>query len=465
MLKERSQTFKVVFIFLDLFTASISFLVAFMLRMYVQGDYFYFTYFSYILLGTILSITQVLAFISIELYHPRRGLSYVDELIAITTGVILNLLVILSLLFFFRGDSFSRLVILNYTITNIILTSLIHFMFRKFLTRMREKGYNLRNVLVIGTGSPAVQITEIFQRHKIYGYRVVGYIPSPANRKDSHIIKENIIGSIDELQDSITKHGIDLVLFALSYLDGKYLKDAIDVCDTEGIDLKVIPDYTEFITAKGRFESIDGIPIISIRNIPIRLGYNLFIKRSFDFIFSSIFILLFSPFYLLIAIAIKLDSKGPIFLKQERVGLDNRKINMLKFRTMYVQEKQKSDTLWTTKNDPRVTWVGSLLRKLSLDETPQFFNALMGSMSVVGPRPERPHFVEQFKMRHKHYMRRHAVKAGITGWAQVNGLRGDTSIDERIQADIYYIENWSLFLDMKIILLTPIRSVFDKNAY
>ena len=465
MLKERSQTFKIVFILLDLFTAIVSFTVAFFVRKYLQGDIFYYSWLSYLSLGLILSITQILAFISIELYHPRRGLSYIDEFIGITTGVTLNLLVILSLLFFFRGDSFSRLVILNYTISNILLTTISHYIFRKVLTKLRQKGYNLRSVLIIGTGRPAQQITEIFEKHTIYGYKVNGYIQLKDNMNTPEEFQGKVLGNIKDCQRVIQEVGIDIVIFALSYLDAEYLKDIIDICDTEGIDLKVVPDYTEFITAKGRFESIDGVPVISIRDIPIRLGYNQFIKRTFDITFSLFFVIFFSPFYLLIAIAIRLDSKGPIFLKQERVGLDNRKINMLKFRTMYVQEKTQSDTLWTVQNDPRVTRVGKFLRKVSLDETPQFFNSLMGSMSVVGPRPERPHFVEQFKTKHKNYMRRHAVKAGITGWAQVNGLRGDTSIDERIQADIFYIENWSLFFDIKIVLLTPLRSLFDRNAY
>jgi hypothetical protein len=210
---------------------------------------------------------------------------------------------------------------------------------------------------------------------------------------------------------------------------------------------------------------MDGIPIITIRDIPLRNGYNRVVKRVFDILFSFLFILLFSPIYLLIALLVKLSSKGPIFIYQERVGLDNKKFQMIKFRSMLVQEKSESDTKWTIKNDPRITPIGSILRKLSLDETPQFFNSLIGDMSVVGPRPERPFYVEQFKTSHKHYMRRHAVKAGITGWAQVQGLRGDTSIEDRIEADIYYIENWSLIMDLKIILMTPFTGFINKNAY
>lgn len=254
-------------------------------------------------------------------------------------------------------------------------------------------------------------------------------------------------------------------MYTLEPSEGDHLKEVLDACDHEGIDLKIVPGFQEFIKARGRVEEMEGLPVISIRNIPIRLGYNKFIKRIFDLLFSVLFILFFSPFYLVMALLVKLTSRGPVFYYQERVGLDHRKFKMIKFRTMVVQAKSQSETTWTVQNDPRVTSVGKILRKLSLDETPQFFNVLFGDMSVVGPRPERPHFVEKFKNDHRHYMRRHAVKAGITGLAQIKGLRGDTSIDDRIAADIYYIENWSLWLDLKIILLTPFKGIMDKNAY
>ncbi|MCB1157756.1 MAG: undecaprenyl-phosphate glucose phosphotransferase [Leptospiraceae bacterium] len=473
MLKERSQTFKLSFIALDLFISGISFLLAFGIRFFFSDMEFYFSGINYIFLGIILSLTQVLAFISIELYHPRRGLSFSEEFIAILSGVLVNLLIILALLFFFRGDSFSRLVISYYAFTNIILTSLSHYIFRLVLKNLRKKGYNLRQVMIIGTGQNALKLKEIFEKHQIYGYQIAGYIKSEKQSQPGPYIPKpeddklnlNIIGTLDHLESLIRENKPDLVIYALNHREEEYLREALDTCDTEGIDLKVVPDYLEFVTSRGRVESLDGIPIISIRDIPIRLGYNRFIKRTFDFLFALGFILVFSPFYILIALSIKLSSRGPIFIKQERVGLDNESFMMLKFRSMYVQEKKQSDTQWTVKDDPRVTGVGKILRKLSLDETPQFFNVLMGSMSIVGPRPERPFFVEQFREKHHHYMRRHAVKAGITGWAQVNGLRGDTSIDERIKADIYYIENWSLLFDIKIILMTPIKGVLDKNAY
>lgn len=465
MLKERSQTFKLIFIGIDLANSFLSFGIAFIFRYFVQDRTgFYIQVIdinSYVFLSLVLSITQVLSFISIDLYHPRRGLSFVDEYWAIFRGVTVNLAVILSLLFFFRAESFSRLVIIYYTLFNIFITAFVHYQFRLFLRRLRKQGYNLRKLIIIGTSKTSQRISEVIQKHQIYGYIILGYVSSSEGQNS----EEKILGNIKELEKLIKHYNPDLVFYALTPEEGDYVKETLDICDAEGIEVKIIPAFTEFITARGRIEDIDGIPIITIRNIPIRLGYNTFIKRIFDIIFSFCFLVCFSPVYLLIAVAIKLESKGDILLRQVRVGLDNREFTMYKFRTMYVQPKEDSDKLWTVKGDPRVTKVGKILRKLSLDEIPQFFNVLLGAMSVVGPRPERPFFVEQFKNEHRQYMRRHAVKAGITGWAQINGLRGDTSIEERIEADIFYIENWSLLFDLKIILITPFKGIYSKNAY
>jgi Undecaprenyl-phosphate glucose phosphotransferase len=466
MLKERNQTFKLSFIILDLLNAGLSFCIAFFIRYYLLEDGSFqlslIDLKSYFYLGLLLTITQVLAFLGVDLYHPRRGLSFVEELFSILSGIILNLIVILALLFFFREISFSRLVIIFFATINIVTTIIIHYLFRLFLMRLREKGYNLRKMLILGTGQSAKRITDVVQKHAIYGYSVIGYLSADEKSSD---LKFPILGNLSNLEDILKSNRPDLVIYALGDKEKNYLHSAIDSCDSEGIELKIVPAFSEFITARGRVEGMDGIPIITIRDIPLRNGYNKIIKRIFDFCFSLVFIILFSPFYIIIALLVKLTSKGPIFIYQERVGLDNKKFQMIKFRSMYVQEKSESDTKWTTKNDPRVTSIGSTLRKLSLDETPQFFNSLLGNMSVVGPRPERPFYVEQFKFSHKHYMRRHAVKAGITGWAQVQGLRGDTSIEDRIEADIYYIENWSLFLDLKIILMTPFTGLINKNAY
>ncbi|WP_411822645.1 undecaprenyl-phosphate glucose phosphotransferase [Leptospira sp. 'Mane'] len=468
MLKERSQSFKLLFLFTDLFIAGFSFGLSFFIRYYLLDDSEFqrqvIDVNNYLILAIVLALTQIFAFLSIDLYHPRRGLSFTDEFFGIVSGVGLNLVIVLALLFFIRGESFSRLVITYFALGAIVSISIAHLVLRGILRILRKRGYNLRSVVVIGTGKSAKNFADSIQKHSIYGYVVKGLFTGKVSLNLGES-KYQILGNVKKLEDYVKSNEVDLLVYAFSHDEGDFLKEVIDTSDYYGIDLKVIPSYEEIITAKGRTEIIDGIPIISIRNIPLRLGYNRVIKRSFDIAFSLLFILLFSPFYLLISILIKLTSPGPVFYKQERIGLDNRVFGMMKFRSMIVQKKTDSDTLWTTKDDPRVTKIGAVLRKLSLDETPQFFNVLFGDMSVVGPRPERPFYVEKFQTEHHQYMRRHAAKAGITGWAQVQGLRGDTSIEKRIEADIYYIENWSLIFDIKIIILTPWKAVVDRNAY
>lgn len=471
MLKERSQTFKLIFTVLDFVNALFSGALAFVFRFYFLdengADRRYVDVESYIFLFFLLAFFQVIVFIAIDLYHPRRGLSFIDEFLTIVSGVFLNLVLVLAVLFFFRGDlgseRFSRYVILAFATINTLTSSVLHYTARLVLQTLRKKGYNLRSVLVVGVSETSKRFNDAVIKHGIYGYKILGFVQTKTAKPVRKDMK--VIGKIEKIAQVLEKERPDLVVYTLEPSEGDYLKEVLDACDHEGIDLKIVPGFQEFIKARGRVEEMEGLPVISIRNIPIRLGYNKFIKRIFDLAFSILFILFFSPFYLLMALLVKLTSSGPVFYYQERVGLDNKKFNMIKFRTMVVQAKSQSETTWTIQNDPRVTSVGKILRKLSLDETPQFFNVLFGDMSVVGPRPERPHFVEKFKNDHRHYMRRHAVKAGITGLAQVKGLRGDTSIDDRIAADIYYIENWSLWLDLKIILLTPFKGIMDKNAY
>jgi len=465
MLKERSQSFKVFFVLADFLMVGLSFASAYFTRFNLLPDSEFQRIVidpnSYLILGIVLSFSQVISFLGINLYHPRRAQSYIDEFFSIVFGILLNLLVVLSLLFFFRGESFSRLVVTLFALYNLFFVGIGHSIVRSILRRLRRKGYNLRSVLVLGTGKSAVIFANSLKKHSIYGYRILGFIKG----KEQIETDIPVLGTISDLEKLLENLEPDLIIYAMGQTEGNHLKKTIRLSDFYGIDTKVIPSYEEFLTANGRVEVIDGLPVISIRNIPLQLGYNRILKRTFDLVFSLGFILLFSPIFIGISILIKLSSQGPILYRQERVGLDNRIFWMLKFRTMKVQEKKDSDTLWTKKDDPRVTSIGKVLRKFSLDELPQFWNVVKGDMSIVGPRPERPYYVEKFRMEFEKYMRRHASKAGITGWAQINGWRGDTSIEERVEADIYYIENWSLFFDLKIILLTPVRAILDRNAY
>ncbi|MCX7885400.1 MAG: undecaprenyl-phosphate glucose phosphotransferase, partial [Caloramator sp.] len=283
--------------------------------------------------------------------------------------------------------------------------------------------------------------------------------------KVDELYRKDGIYNYSELESILGSFNIDEVFITLDI--GKYnkMKSILDLCEKYGVRIQIIPAYYKYIPSKPYLEEIDGIPVISARYIPLDLISNKIIKRLFDIICSSILILLFSPIMLLISIIIKFTSQGSVIFKQERVGYNKKPFIMYKFRSMKVQSSEEEKVKWTTKDDPRKTKFGEFIRKTSLDELPQFFNVLKGDMSIVGPRPERPYFVDKFKEEIPQYMVKHQVKPGITGWAQVNGLRGDTSIKKRIEYDLYYIENWSLLFDIKIMFLTVFKGLVNKNAY
>jgi Undecaprenyl-phosphate glucose phosphotransferase len=468
MLRERNETYMLFFAAMDMLATFAAFWAAFVVRFILQEpdltNFYSISIREYMYIGIVLVISQVLIFYFMDMYGPGKIGLLTEEFSSVVTGTILAIVVALGVIFFLKTHRYSRLVMLYFGVINVVFISLGRAFARAFINRLLRRGKRLRYILVLGTGKGARHVEYVIQRNRIYGYLMKGFVRLPGET-DSRVEDEKIVGDFENLSRILTEMHPSHVMFVADNADGELLHKAIQACSHEGIHMHVVPSFSELITSRGRLESLEGLPLITLRDIPARRGLNRFIKRVFDTLFSLLFIVLFSPFYILIALSIALTSKGPILLKQERVGLDNNVFNLLKFRTMYTQQPEESDTVWTTKNDPRVTPVGRFLRKLSLDETPQFFNVLTGKMSVVGPRPERPYWVEQFKEEYTGYMQRHGMKAGITGWAQINGLRGDTSIEERVAADIYYIENWSFLLDLKIILMTPFKSIFDRNAY
>ncbi len=468
MLRERNETYMVLFALIDMIAAFAALWTAFGVRFYIQvtssADLNAIELSDYMYIAVVITISQVIAFYFIDMYRPSRIGLVSDEFNGIVGGVVLTIVAALGVIFFLKTHRYSRLVLFYFGVIDIIYVSIGRSLIRLIIHKLHIEGRRLRELLVIGTGNAANQVKYVISRNSIYGYSVAGFIGVP-NEKHRMVPGEMVIGGLSELPRFLNERQPYHVIFAVDEASTETLEEAMGICNHEGIHMHVVPNFSELITAKGRLESLEGLPLITIRDIPARRGINRLGKRVFDFLFSLVFILIFSPFFILISLAVGLTSKGPIFLKQDRVGLDNKTFKLLKYRTMYTQQPEHSDQIWTTKNDPRVTPVGRILRKLSLDEIPQFFNVLAGKMSVVGPRPERPYWVEQFKERYSGYMQRHGMKAGITGWAQINGLRGDTSIEERVAADIYYIENWSFLLDLKIIILTPFKSVVDKNAY
>ncbi|MNZ80315.1 UDP-glucose:undecaprenyl-phosphate glucose-1-phosphate transferase [compost metagenome] len=274
-----------------------------------------------------------------------------------------------------------------------------------------------------------------------------------------------ILGTVNQLEEILESKLIDEVVLALPLNAHPKFAKIVAVCEKTGVRTLIIPDFFDYLPARPYFDNFAGMPMINVRDIPLDLAGNKLTKRVFDIVFSLFAIIITSPLMLLIAIGVKLTSPGSIIFKQERVGLNRRTFHMYKFRSMRILPEGTVDTGWTTENDPRRTKFGTFLRKTSLDELPQFFNVIAGHMSVVGPRPERPYYVEQFREEVPKYMVKHHVRPGITGYAQANGLRGDTSIEDRIEHDIFYIENWSILLDMKIILKTIVNGFVNKNAY
>ncbi|MBI4828666.1 MAG: undecaprenyl-phosphate glucose phosphotransferase, partial [Nitrospinae bacterium] len=316
----------------------------------------------------------------------------------------------------------------------------------------------------VGAGDLARRLVENFARHPESGMVVVGMLGDNHSEVGGEYLGVKVIGAVDELKEMIRRHGIDQIFIALPRHAHDRLEKTLLMLDDEVVDVKLAADIMEFMRLNPSVEDFDGIPIVSLTESPL-YGWSAALKRMFDIIGSLALIVLTAPVMAAVALAIRLESRGPVIFRQQRVSLGGEPFTIYKFRSMRVDAEAHTGAVWATQNDPRRTRVGEFIRATSLDELPQFFNVLAGGMSLVGPRPERPVFVEDFKGGIPRYMLRHKVKAGITGWAQVNGWRGDTSLEKRIEFDLYYIENWSLLFDVKILWLTLWRGFINRNAY
>jgi len=348
------------------------------------------------------------------------------------------------------------------TIASVTAGRMIH---RWLQGHARARGWGRDRLLIVGTGDVAQMILQKIQWSPWLAYVVVGIVAKNGNgnHPPSQVMGVPVLGLTDDLPRLIDERAINEVIIALPEASHQETLGIIALCDRSNISVKVFPDVFQFIAGQVGIDDLGGLPLLSVRDVALR-GWKLSFKRAIDVVGSAVLLVLMSPFLLLVAILIKLDSPGPVFYVQERMGLDARPFPILKFRSMRKDAEQNGPG-WTRPDDPRRTRLGSLIRKLSIDELPQFINVLLGDMSLVGPRPERPVYVEQFRRSIPRYMDRHREKAGITGWAQVNGLRGDTSIAERTKYDLWYIENWSLLLDFKIMIRQVLRIFGDRNAY
>lgn len=399
-----------------------------------------------------------------DTYTPKRGHKFSGEVGGIFKANVFGAAIILIVLQLIKETDFSRSMIFIFVAFNTFVVTLVHFFLQKILGTLRKKGYNVKYVLLVGYSRTTEEYIKRIFANPQWGYYIRGILDDevPVGTEYKGI---KVLGHIANLDMILENSSLDEIAITIGLKDYNRLEEIVDRCEKSGVHTKFIPDYMSIIPSMPYTEDIQGLSAINIRYVPLSNTFNQIVKRVFDVFFALIGIILTSPIMLVCAILVKTSSEGPVIFKQERVGLHNKHFWMYKFRSMRMQDENSEKKAWTTKDDPRVTKVGAVLRKTSLDELPQLFNILKGDMSLVGPRPERPQFVEQFKEEIPRYMIKHQVRPGLTGWAQVNGYRGDTSIYKRIEYDLFYIENWSMWLDLRIIFRTFFVGFINKNAY
>lgn len=406
----------------------------------------------------------MLLYLAFHLYTSKRVQGRRLEFGNILKANIFGLMVILTVLYITRQHNFSREMLFIFFVINVSVEVMIRMVIRFVLHIMRRSGFNMKHILLVGYSRAAESYIDRIRAFPQWGYKIKGILDDnvePGTNYNGAIV----LGKTDMLNDMLVANDLDEIAITLGLNEYSKLTKLVNMCEKSGVHTQFVPDYSNIVPSRPYTEDLMGLPVINIRYVPLSNTFNAMIKRIFDVIFSFIGIILLSPVMLVISCLIKLTSEGPLIFKQERVGLRNEPFMMYKFRTMKVQKASEEKKAWTVKDDPRVTKLGRLLRKTSLDELPQLFNILKGEMSIVGPRPERPFFVEQFKEEIPRYMVKHQVRPGLTGWAQVNGYRGDTSIRRRIECDLYYIENWTFGLDIKIMFMTIFKGFVNKNAY
>ncbi len=418
---------------------------------------------AYILGSFIVIPAWILLFHSRRMYAARRNVFFSDEFFAIVRLVFFGMLIVMSAAFFYRAFSYSRAVFALLGASAVLFISLARAFMLRFERLWYARGNDLKDVVIIGTNSTARRVHDSITQNPALGYRIVGFF-SINGLDQMETAGSDFLGRISHVPEYVRKHNIDIVLVSLTYKDHPQLYELVRDCEGLNSEIMMVPDMLELMTSRVRIKELHGIPFINIKGVPLTT-WNVIVKRGFDLVVSSVSLVLASPLLGILAVLIKLDSSGPVIYSQERVGLDGRPFRLLKFRTMRANAEKGTGPVWAQQNDPRKTPIGGFLRRFSLDELPQLWNVMIGDMSIVGPRPERPHFVDQFKKEIPKYLDRHRVKTGMTGWAQVNGLRGNAPIEERTKFDVYYVENWSLVFDLKIILKTVRAVIFGKDAY
>lgn len=468
MLKKHADFFESLFFISDLLILSLAWIFSYGLRFYttlirppILGTPPFLTYIEFLIP---LLILWGLLSKKMKLYRPRRIDYFYKELFDVGKCLTLTLMTLIALIYLLRRFEFSRLAFFYFWILGIGGLLLIRYFARKTLKMFRRKGYNKRYALIAGTGPLGMKVLEKLRLYPALGIQVLGFLTRNEEGVGKKIQNIPILGVYEDLTEILNEQEVDIFFVAISITDYDCFESLIEKVNGHLSEIKVVPASYEFLRLRGGMDELDGLPIVSLQGSPL-YGWDRVFKRTFDLIFGTLILVMMSPVMAIISLLIKLVSDGPILYRQERVGMDGHPFEMLKFRTMRVDAEKELGPVWAEENDVRRTGIGTLFRKTSLDELPQLFNVLKGEMSLVGPRPERPNFVEKFKHRIPSYMLRHKIKAGMTGWAQVNGLRGNTSLEKRIEHDLYYIQNWSVGFDLKILFMTLWKGFFSKSAY
>jgi exopolysaccharide biosynthesis polyprenyl glycosylphosphotransferase len=418
----------------------------------------------YLALFPIITLVWPVVFYFRGLLQGRPQRSRVDEAFAVTVAVAVAMLVLNAGLAFYREFTFSRLVLGMFAVLDVAFVVIGRIAFWSVMARVWASSRHRRRALVAGAGELGRMVAEKLAQHRELGLDVVGFLDDDPGKVSARFGGFPVLGGLDQLEDVARHHDVDLLYVALplgsQHKTVRLLKSAEPLL----LAVRVVPDLLQYYALRAGVEDLDGIPVINLNQIPLA-GWNTFLKRLMDLVFSSLAVLVLWPLMALVALVIYLEDRGPVLYRQLRMGLDGKPFAILKFRTMVPNAEGPTGPRFASPNDPRATRVGVWLRRTSLDELPQLLNVVRGDMSLVGPRPERPEFVARFRQRYPEYMSRHRVRAGITGWAQVHDLRGQSSIRRRIAYDLYYIDNWSLALDFKIMWLTMLRFWRHRHAY
>ena len=467
MLKKHAQFFKSLFFVCDLLILSFAWILSYYLKVYTP------------LIGQPLEIQALthhlqlllplwvlwgLISAKIRLYRPRRVEYFQKEFWEVIKALTITLLVLITIIYLLKRFEFPRPIFFYFWSMGLLGLTSVRIFTRKILKGLRKRGYNQRFALIAGTGKLGQELLGKIELYPELGIQVIGYLTKRTEEVGRMIKKIPVVGTYDNLDELLEKNRVDICFIALPNDESDRVSSLITKLQGYLADIKVVPGAYEFLRLGGGVDELDNLPIVSLQNSPL-YGWNRVSKRVFDLVFGIFALIMTSPVLLVISVLIKITSKGPILYRQERIGMDGRPFAMLKFRTMRIDAEKETGPVWAKENDSRRTRIGVLLRKTSLDELPQLFNVIKGQMSLVGPRPERPFFVDQFRSTVPTYLLRHKIKAAMTGLAQVNGFRGNTSIEKRIEHDLYYIEHWSIRFDLKILLMTLWRGFFNRSAY